>query len=114
MKLSIYTFIKDGLFLDYHVVAMLKHHLSLADEIIVVEGCSTDGTYEAIKELDPKISVVQSPPGRSDPSISWLTDQKNQARMQCTGDWCILLDCDEFIPEWEFERLRKMLASTEE
>jgi hypothetical protein len=29
------------------------------------------------------------------------------------GDWCILLDCDEFIPEWEFERLRQFLASTD-
>ena len=29
------------------------------------------------------------------------------------GDWCILLDCDEFIPEWEFERLRKFLETTE-
>src|SRR5688500_3753831 len=105
MKLSIYTFIKDGLFLDYHVVAMLKHHLSLADEIVVVEGQSTDGTYEAIKDLDAKITVIRSHPVTTDPSISWLTACKNESRRGCTGDWCILLDCDEFIPEWEFERL---------
>jgi hypothetical protein len=34
------------------------------------------------------------------------------ARRQCTGDWCILLDCDEFIPEWEFGRIRDVLEHT--
>jgi len=38
MKLSLYTFVKNGLYLDFHVVAMLRHHLLLADEIIVGEG----------------------------------------------------------------------------
>ena len=34
--------------------------------------------------------------------------------MRCTGDWCIKLDADEFIPEWEFDRIRTMLASTDQ
>jgi hypothetical protein len=48
---------------------------------------------------------------RSDPS-SWHRKFKNEARLRCTGDWCILLDCDEFIPEWEFDRLRRHLEAT--
>ena len=55
LKLSLYTCVKDGLYYDYHVVDMLKHHLPLADEIIVNEGFSKDGSYEAIKDIDPKI-----------------------------------------------------------
>jgi glycosyltransferase involved in cell wall biosynthesis len=112
MKLSIYTFVKDGLYYDFHVVPMLKHHLPLADEIIVNEGYSTDGTYEAIKDLDPKIKVSRFHWDRSDPN-AWHRKFKNQARQLCTGDWCILLDCDEFIPEWEFDRLRQFLAKTD-
>jgi glycosyltransferase involved in cell wall biosynthesis len=91
---------------------MLKHHLPLADEIIVNEGYSTDGTYEAIKDLDPKIKVHRFHWDRSDPT-KWYIRFKNQARQLCTGDWCILLDCDEFIPEWEFDRLRRFLAETD-
>jgi hypothetical protein len=91
---------------------MLKHHLPLADEIIVNEGYSTDGTYEAICRLDAKIKVHRFEWDRSDPA-TWHVKFKNQARRLCTGDWCILLDCDEFIPEWEFERLRSHLAATE-
>jgi glycosyltransferase involved in cell wall biosynthesis len=111
MKVSIYTFVKDGLFYDFHVVAMLRHHLPLADEIIVNEGYSEDGTYEAISAIDPKIKVHRRHWDRSDPN-GWHRAFKNQARELCTGDWCVLLDCDEFIPEWEFERLRAFLERT--
>jgi glycosyltransferase involved in cell wall biosynthesis len=112
MKLSIYTFVKNGLFYDFHVAAMLRHHVPLADEIIVNEGNSTDGTYEAIRDIDPKIKVHRYDWDRSDPD-TWHRDFKNEARKLCTGDWCILLDCDEFIPEWEFERLRTFLEATD-
>ncbi len=112
MKLSIYTFIKDGIYYDFHTVAMLKHHLPLADEIIVNEGYSTDGTYEAIRDLDPKIEIFRERWDRSDPK-TWHVKFKNRAREKCTGDWCILLDSDEFIPEWEFDRLRECLEQTE-
>lgn len=112
MKLSIYTGVKDGLFYDFHVVDMLRHHLPLADEIVVREGCSTDGTFEAISAIDPKIRIHRSEWDQSDPS-SWHRKFKNEARRLSTGDWCVLLDCDEFIPEWEFDRLRRLLETTD-
>jgi glycosyltransferase involved in cell wall biosynthesis len=112
MKLSVYTGVKDGLFYDFHVEAMLRHHLPLADEIIVNEGYSTDGTFEAISTIDPRIRVHRFDWDRSDPN-AWHRQFKNQARELCTGEWCILLDCDEFIPEWEFARLRAFLETTE-
>ena len=111
MRLSIYTFVKNGLYQDYHVVDMLRHHLPLADEIIVNEGYSTDGTYERISRIDPKIKIFRSHWGQAS-SFDWFLTFKNDARLACTGDWCILLDCDEFIPEWEFGRLRAYLEQT--
>jgi glycosyltransferase involved in cell wall biosynthesis len=111
-RISIYTFVKDGLFYDFHVVAMLRHHLPLADEIIVNEGFSGDGTFEAISAIDPKIRVFRSHWDRADPN-GWHRAFKNDARARCSGDWCILLDCDEFIPEWEFARLRAFLETTD-
>jgi len=112
MKISIYTFVRNGIYYDYHVVEMLKHHLDLADEIIVNEGYSTDGTYEAIKNLNPKIRIFRSKWDDLDFKNFWI-QFKNEARKRCTGDWCILLDCDEFIPEWEFEHLKEFLFKTE-
>ncbi len=113
MRISLYTFVKDGLRLDYHVVAMLKHHARLFDELVVVEGLSTDGTYEAICNLASNIRVIRRDLG---PKLdnSWMANAKDQARRACTGDWCVLLDCDEFLPEWEFERLRPVLSATDD
>jgi glycosyltransferase involved in cell wall biosynthesis len=111
VKLSVYTFVRDGLYYDLHVVAMLRHHLDLADEIVVNEGYSSDGTYEAIRDISPKIRIVRNHWDQSDPK-NWYVKFKNAARQLCTGDWCILLDCDEFIAEWEFEPLRRYLETT--
>ena len=91
---------------------MLRHHLDFADEIIVNEGYSTDGTYEAIKDIHPKIKIFRTHWDDSDPKKFWI-QFKNEARKKCTGDWCILLDCDEFIPEWEFEKIKEYLLSTD-
>jgi len=112
MKISIYTFVRNGLYYDYHVADMLRHHLDLADEIIVNEGYSSDGTYEAIKDIHPKIKIFRCHWYDSNPKKFWI-QFKNDARKKCTGDWCILLDCDEFIPEWEFENIKNYLLSTD-
>lgn len=113
MKLSLYTFVKDGLRLDYHVVPMLKYHANLFDEIVVVEGYSTDGTYDAICDIDTKIHIVRKDLG---PKLdnSWMANAKDDARKLCTGDWCVMLDCDEFMPEWEFERMRVDLSKCDD
>lgn len=113
MKISVYTFVRNGIRLDYHVVDMLRHHVAFADEIIVHEGMSTDGTYEAIRDLDPKIQVFRSN-WDANAGLSWVNRFKDEARRRCRGDWCVLLDADEFIPEWEFERLRARMMRTDQ
>lgn len=111
MKLSIYTGVYNGLRLDFPIEEMLAHHLPLADEIIVNEGHSDDGTFERISHIGSKIRIIRNAWDRSDPS-AWHRRFGETARRACTGDWCVKLDCDEFIPEWEFERLRNLLEHT--
>lgn len=113
MKLSLYTFVRNGLKYDFHVVEMLRHHLPLVDELIVNEGYSTDGTFERITNIDPKIHVFRSQWGEQT-SMEWYCQFKNEARKRCSGDWCVYLDCDEFIPEWQFEPLRRRLTDSAE
>ena len=111
MKISLYTFVRNGIQNDFHVEAMLRHHAPFVDEIIINEGYSTDGTYERISDIAPNIRIFRSHWGDAK-DISWYVAFKEAARRQCSGDWCILLDCDEFIPEGEFDELRKRLLRT--
>jgi len=113
MKLSLYTAVKNGIFYDYHVVDMLKHHVPLADEIIVNEGYSTDDTLERISGIDPKIKIFRSR-WETPKDLRWCVGFKEAARRRCRGDWCIHLDCDEFIPEWEFDSIRGYLTQTKD
>jgi glycosyltransferase involved in cell wall biosynthesis len=112
MRLSVYTCVRDGLYNDYHVVPMIRHHLPFADEIVVHDGNSTDGTYEAITAIgSDKVKVFRSDWGQPN-GLEWITNFKNAARAKCRGEWAINLDCDEFIPEWDFEPFRAWLAAT--
>jgi len=111
MKLSLYTAVKDGIVNDLHVEVMLRHHLPLADELVVNEGYSKDDTYERITNIHPKIKVFRTN-WETPKDLQWCLGFKEGARRGCSGDWCIHLDCDEFIPEWEFEEIRRHLEST--
>jgi hypothetical protein len=110
----VYTYVKDGLFNDLHVLDMLRHHLPLADEIIVNEGYSRDGTYEKITRIDPKIRVFRTHWARPNDTRSWYVPLKDAARRECQGQWCLHLDADEFIPEWEFSAIRKHVETTDD
>lgn len=111
MKISLYTIVRDGIYYDYHVEAMLRHHLPLVDEIVVNEGYSSDDTFERISAIDNKIKVFREKWELGTKADPLYRRCKELARRKCTGDWCILLDCDEFIPEWEFDEIRKYLSS---
>ena len=112
MKLSMYTSVRNGIYFDFHIVEMLRHHVDLFDEIVVNEGYSDDGTYERIKDLSPKIRIERMKWDTSQPG-AWHRTFGDEARRLCTGDWCVKLDCDEFLPPWEMDRLHKLIATTD-
>ena len=65
--------------------------VSFADEIIVVDSYSTDGTYEYLLE-HPKVTVVQNP-------FENFTAQKSYTLKQASNDWVLFLDADEVVTE---------------
>lgn len=60
-----------------------------ADEIIVVDSYSTDGTFDFLKD-HPKVKVIQNP-------FENFTAQKSFALKQATNDWVLFLDADEIV-----------------
>jgi len=80
--------------------------VSFADEIIVVDSFSTDGTYEYLKN-NPKVKVIQNP-------FENFTAQKSFALKQAKNDWVLFLDADEIVSDALQKEITKTVSSDTE
>jgi len=108
VKISGFTFIRNGNALGYPFVPAIRSLLPLCDEIIVNVPRSTDGTLETVKSIgDPKIRVIESDWDENekigDPIMRRHTDL---ALAQCAGDWCVYIQGDEVLHENSIPAMR--------
>src|SRR4030095_10433610 len=104
MKISGFTFIRNGVKLQYPFVESIHSILPVCDEMIVAVGDSADGTREAIEKLDHnKIKIIDTV---WDDSLrdggKILAQQTNIALDHISGDWGFYLQGDEVIHEKDF------------
>ena len=80
--------------------------LPIADEVVVVDTGSTDGTA----------AIAEAKGARVVPFV-WIDDfaaARNAALDAARGDWILMLDADEVLERPRRERLRKLLAEARE
>jgi glycosyltransferase involved in cell wall biosynthesis len=70
-------------------IAHCLRSVAWADEIVVVDQGSTDGTARIARELGARVIDAPDWPG--------FGPQKNRALDACTGDWILSLDADERV-----------------
>jgi glycosyltransferase involved in cell wall biosynthesis len=85
--------------------ACLESVKDLADEIVIVDGSSTDKTVEVAKKYGAKVIVTDNPP------IFHINKQK--AIDAATGSWILQLDADERVTPALRKEMKKVLAMTE-
>ncbi len=96
-------------FVDRAVQSALKQTLS-PHEIILVDDCSTDDTYDVISRIaenskDIPIKILKTPVNMG-PSGA-----RNLAIQHCAGDWFSILDADDaFLPD-RLENLQKAIET---
>jgi len=108
MKISGFTFIRNGVTLGYPFIPAIRSLLPLCDEIIVNVPHSTDETLAAVRAIgDPKIRIIESgwdesmrTRGRA------MSHHTNLALRECTGDWCVYIQGDEVLHEDSLAVLR--------
>jgi glycosyltransferase involved in cell wall biosynthesis len=73
----------------------LENIYGFADEIVVVDGESTDNSVKILEKYDKdkKIKIIHT----SNPPMFHINKQK--ALDECTKEWILQLDADEIIPE---------------
>lgn len=79
--------------------------IDFANEIIVVDSFSTDGTYEYLKE-HPRVNVIQRP-------FENFTSQKSFTLDLATHDWVLFIDADEVVSEQLQLEILKTIDSKE-
>ncbi len=112
MKISGFTFLRNGQKLGYPFVASIQSALPLVDEFVIALGPCDDGTEKMVRDLgESKIRIVPTQWNegiRPDYSVKGFVygQQKTIALANCTGDWAFYLEADEVIHESDFPKIR--------
>jgi hypothetical protein len=108
MKVSAFTFIKNGQILGYPFVQSILSILPIVDEFVINVGKSEDDTLEMIKSInDKKIRIIESRwnEGMQDRGYVY-GQQKMIAQFNCTGDWAFYIEGDEVYHENDLEQIK--------
>jgi hypothetical protein len=112
MKVSGFTFLRNGQKLGYPFIASIRSILPIVDEFVVALGPCDDGTEKMLREIgDPKIRLIPTQWNerlRPDYSVKGFVygQQKSIALFNCTGDWAFYLEADEVVHEHDLPRIR--------
>lgn len=112
MKISCFSFIRDGVRLGYPFEESIRSALPICDEFVVAVGESSDGTLERLRGMnDPKLRIIPTHWNENVRSHGFVyAQQKMIAQYSCTGDWAFYLEGDEVLHEDDLERIRDTLG----
>lgn len=101
MKISGFSFVRNGVSLYYPIVEAIKSILPIVDEFVIAVGEGTDETRDRIAAInDPKVRIIDTTweekyfKGGIINSI-----QTDIAMKECKGDWLFYLQADEVVHE---------------
>ena len=113
MKVSAFTFIKNGQILGYPFLQSIQSILTIVDEFIINIGESEDDTLMMIQSLaSPKIRIIESHWNDSMQNRGYVYGQQKMiAQFNCTGDWAFYIEGDEVYHENELEQIKKSMET---
>jgi glycosyltransferase involved in cell wall biosynthesis len=101
---------------NYPFVESITSLLDVCDEVVVVDGGSSDGTWDVLTAMsneNSKLKIKQIERDWTHPRHAVFDGmQKAAARDLCTGDFCWQQDVDEVIHENDYQKIRNLLIST--
>jgi len=119
-RISGYTTTYNAVKQEYPFEQSIKSMLEFCDEVWVVDGGSTDDTWERLMKLASqyvvqdtetlkfhhRLNLKQIPRDWSHPRHAVFDGmQKAEARKMCTGDFCWQMDSDEIVHEDDAQKI---------
>jgi hypothetical protein len=113
MKVSGFTFIKNGVILGYPFVQSIQSILPIVDEFVVNIGDSDDDTLELIKSIDsPKIRIIESKWSQNMKDKGYVYGQQKMiSQFNCSGDWAFYIEGDEIYHENDLNQIKASMES---
>lgn len=101
MKISGFSYVRNGVDYDYPFIEAIKSILPICDEFIMVLGDSTDTSREAIEGIgSDKIKIVETVWDMNNRKGGKVFAQQANAGLDhITGDWAFHIQADEVIHE---------------
>ena len=112
MKISGFTFLRNGQKLGYPFVESIRSVLPLVDEFVIALGPCDDATESMVRAIgDPKIRLIPTQWNeriQNDYSVKGFVygQQKSVALFNCAGDWAFYLEADEVVHEADLPKIR--------
>jgi len=108
MKISAFTFIKNGEILGYPFIQSIQSILPIVDEFVINVGQSEDDTLTLIQSINnPKIRIIQSTWNDNMHDRGYVYGQQKMiAQFNCTGDWAFYIEGDEVYHEDDLDKIK--------
>jgi glycosyltransferase involved in cell wall biosynthesis len=101
MKVSCFTFIRNGEILGYPFIESIQSALPVCDEFVIALGSGDDNTRKKIQSIgDKKIRIIDTIWNETQKTGGFVyAQQKMIALYNCTGDWAFYIEGDEVLHE---------------
>ncbi len=111
MKVSAFTFLRNGTLLGYPYLESIQSVLPIVDEFVVNVGFGEDDTAEKIRTIDnPKVRLIESAWNERMSDRGYVyAQQKMIAQFNCSGDWAFYLEGDEVVHESSLPIIRSAM-----
>jgi len=113
MKISAFTFIKNGQILGYPFIQSIQSVLPIVDEFVINVGESEDETLSLIESISSsKIRIIKSKWNDSMKDRGYVYGQQKMiAQFNCTGDWAFYIEGDEIYHENDLRQIQSAMQN---